>query len=389
MRHKEQWAWVEDAPASWGFLIRVSLKAGLLFGLCNLIFALVYPMGWLGQWSLYGVLYPARDRLPYTDAPRAEIQAQANNLTIGNLPALITSHAVSGHSDDVFRVFVMGDSSVWGFLLTNEETVTGQLNHADLRYDEREVVAYNLGYPTQSLVKDLLILDAVMPYEPDMIIWFVTLDSFALGNQLETPLIQQNPDRIQQLIADYNLRSVDMSDERFVRPTFWERTLVGQRQSLADLLRLQTFGVGWASTRIDHIIPDTFPSNQVDLADTVSWSQFDAPVSLTPDDLAFDVFEAGLRIADDIPLIVVNEPMFISEGENSDIRYNSLYPRWAYDSYRTLMDAQAEDASWQYVDLWDAIAASEFTDSPVHLTPSGITQLVDILTPILFEGQED
>ncbi|MEL7435655.1 MAG: hypothetical protein AAFN11_17035, partial [Chloroflexota bacterium] len=88
------------------------------------------------------------------------------------------------------------------------------------------------------------------------------------------------------------------------------------------------------------------------------------------------------------PLVVVNEPMFISDGDNSDVRYNSLYPQWAYDAYRVLPDEQARDAKWQYIDLWDAIAPSEFTDSPVHLTPSGTTQVVDILTPILFEIQE-
>ncbi|MEL6403964.1 MAG: hypothetical protein AAFR81_06345 [Chloroflexota bacterium] len=388
MRHKEQWAWVEEASASWGFLVRVIIKACVLFALCNLIFALVYPMAWLGQWSLYGILYPARDRLPYTDAPSVAIQAEANNLTLSNLPAMVASHNVSQSSDDEFRVFVIGDSSVWGFLLTSEQTFTGQLNNAEIRYEQQDVVAYNLGYPTQSLLKDILILDAVMGYEPDMIIWFVTLDSFALGNQLETPLVQENPLAVERLTAEYNLTSVNLADTRFVRVTFWEQTLIGQRQVLAELLHLQTFGVGWSATGIDHRIPDTFPSNQVDLSDSISWAQFESPTTFITTDLAFDIFEAGVRISGNTPLVVVNEPMFISDGDNSDVRYNSLYPQWAYDAYRVLLDEQARDAKWQYIDLWDAIAPSEFTDSPVHLTPSGTTQVVDILTPILFEIQE-
>ena len=38
-------------------------------------------------------------------------------------------------------------------------------------------------------------------------------------------------------------------------PTFWDRTLIGARRPLADLLRLQLYGVLWAATGIDQDIP--------------------------------------------------------------------------------------------------------------------------------------
>ena len=63
------WSWIDKIPKSWTFLMRVTLKALLLFGFCNLIFAWIYPMEWIGQFSLYGTVYPARPRLPYGENP--------------------------------------------------------------------------------------------------------------------------------------------------------------------------------------------------------------------------------------------------------------------------------------------------------------------------------
>ncbi len=62
-----------------------------------------------------------------------------------------------------------------------------------------------------------------------------------------------------------------------------------------------------------------------------------------------------------------------------DLRYNSFYPRWAYDQYRELLAGAAEAGGWEYLDLWDAIPANEFTDTPVHLTPEGSRLLAERL----------
>jgi hypothetical protein len=77
--------------------------------------------------------------------------------------------------------------------------------------------------------------------------------------------------------------------------------------------------------------------------------------------------------------LIVNEPIFISDGENSDLRYNLWYPRWAYDSYRQLYQAAAENLDWHFLDLWNSIDSDEFTDSPVHLTPTGTQYLAEQL----------
>jgi len=365
------------ASGNWRALGRVAVKALLLFVLANSLFAAVRPLDVLGRLSLYNVIFPGRQRLPYGEVPSADY-----NLTLNNLPAMFAAHELARpRAGDEFRVVVIGDSGTWGWFLENRDTLVGQLNALDLRVaDGRRVVAYNLGYPVMSLTKDLLLLDAALDYNPDLILWPVTLQSFARGRQLDHPLLQQNADRVRGLIDRYDL-ALDPADPRFADRRFTGETLVGRRRDLADLLRLQTYGLAWTASAQDQSIPDEIPPRQSDLLPDEGWLDVAAPRPLTEDDLAFDVLRAGQARAGTVPVVLVNEPMFISDGANSDVRYNSFYPRWAYDQYRALLAAAAATGGWHYLDLWDAIAPGEFTDTPVHLTPRGTRRLAELLAP--------
>jgi lysophospholipase L1-like esterase len=75
--------------------------------------------------------------------------------------------------------------------------------------------------------------------------------------------------------------------------------------------------------------------------------------------------------------------MFISDGLHSNLRYNSFYPRWAYDAYRELLAETAGSHQWPFLDLWNAIPPAEFTDSPVHLTPEGNKLLAEKILPVV------
>ena len=77
----------------------------------------------------------------------------------------------------------------------------------------------------------------------------------------------------------------------------------------------------------------------------------------------------------------MNEPIFIAQGYNSEIRYNDLYPRWAYDQYRELLAAQV--SSRAYLDLWDAVPPEYFTGTPMHLNAQGEGLLTEQITPLL------
>jgi lysophospholipase L1-like esterase len=85
----------------------------------------------------------------------------------------------------------------------------------------------------------------------------------------------------------------------------------------------------------------------------------------------------------DVPLLLVNQPIFVSDGQNSQMRYNTWYPRWAFDQFRQLYAQQAAASGWHSLDLWDAVEPNRFTDSPVHLDAVGAQRLAQALAPWL------
>jgi len=371
----------EAVTFSWGFIWRVLLKAFLLFALINVLYVLLNPLPLLGRLSMYNGLFPGRLRLPYGDDP-----GRSFNTTLSQLDAMFASHEIQGidKSEDEFRVLIIGDSSVWGFLLEPVQTLSAQINQSELiTVDGRSVRSYNLGYPTMSVTKDLMILERGLLNHPDLIIWLVTLESLPRESQLDSPFLQLNPEHTRELIAHYAL-DLDPKDERFENSTFWDRTVIGQRRELAQLLQLQMLGVLWAGSGVDHEIPETYNERLEDLPADQEFHNF-LLGDLSSNELAFEVLEGGLLAAGNIPVVFINEPVFISQGENSEVRYNFYYPRWAYDFYREELQSQASARGWYYVDLWDALPSSEFTDSAIHYTPLGSKNLAQDIIEVIKE----
>jgi hypothetical protein len=357
------------------FILNVSGKAILFFLLFNLLFMGLPVEKWLGKVSLYNRIFPGRWRLPWSENPTV-----AYNLSTNNLDALFLSHEVSGnpHSEDEFRVFIFGDSSVWGFLLQTEETLSELLNSSQLTTpDGRPIRAYNLGYPTISLAKDLLLISESLRYQPDLIVWLVTLEAFPKEKQIFTPLVQVNEDEVNALIKSNNL-DLDEYQDDFVAQSLLDQTIPGKRKEIADLIRLQLYGVMWAGTGVDQDIPDSFSPLKTDYEEDDSFYDF-SPPNLNREDLSLDVLQAGVDLAGDIPVLIVNEPIYISSGKNSDIRYNFFYPKWAYDDYRHILIEKSVENGWHYIDLWDQIPPGEFTNSAIHITAEGSTQLAELI----------
>jgi hypothetical protein len=347
------------------FLRNVLFKGLVLFLLFDLVCVAVDPAA-LGKVSLYNHLFTGRLRFPF-----GEDSSQSYNLSLFNLDAMFASHVLSDGSKpaDEYRIIVIGDSSTWGTLLRPEETLTGQLDLAGGSLCGKTMRVYNLGYPTISLTKDLMVLDYALRYQPDLVIWLVSLEAFPVDNQLSSPIIANNSTRVDELIARYNL-PLDPNDPGLVRPGFWDNTLIGRRRALADLFRLQMYGPLWTATGIDQSYPVDYQHAQTDFTTDITFHNMKPP-TLDISQLAFGVLEAGLSIASGTPVMLINEPMLISDGENSDLRYNFLYPRWAYDQWRGMMLARAEAGDWDYIDLWNIVPADEFSNSAIHLTPAG------------------
>ncbi len=353
----------------------VLLKAGLLFLLLNLA-AAVSELP-LGKISAYNHLWTGRARLPFGENP-----AQSYNLSLFDLDAMFAAHEIAApHLADTFRVVLIGDSSVWGTLLRPEETLSGQLNTASFQGCRLPVRVYNLGYPTISLTKDLLMLERALAYRPGLIIWMTTLEAFPKARQLESPLVANNPQAVRALIARYGL-PIDPQAPAFIDASPLDRTIIGNRRALADLLRLQWYGILWAATGIDQYYPETYPPAQIDLTPDNTYYDF-TPPGLEASRLSLDVLAAGVRVAGTTPLVIVNEPMLISDGANSDIRYNFYYPRWAYDDYRARLSLASEQNGWHYLDLWNIVPSDQFTNSAIHLTARGQSLLAEHLRGVI------
>jgi len=341
-------------------LFAVLIKAMLLFGLFNFAFIFTHNIPF-GKLSLYNIVFLGRERFPFGETK------ESYNLSLFDLDAMFASHVLAGttKSSNEYRVFLVGDSSVWGTLLTPEQTLAGQLNANPISACGKTIKAYNLGYPTISLTKDLMILDQAQQYQPDMIIWLTTLEAFPKDKQFASPLVANNAERIQHLIAKYDLNA-DPNDPALIKLSKQKQTFLSQRRTVADLIRLQIDGALWASTGIDQIYPKDYEHAQTDLEASDDFHG----IKNIKDALAIDVLDAGMHAAP-VPTLLVNEPMLISNGKSSNIRYNFYYPRWAYDAYRQQLNQLAAAQNWHYLDLWNLVPAREFTNSAIHLTPSG------------------
>ena len=361
-----------SSGTTWRFIANVLVKALLLFAALNLLFAAWYPMAGLGRISGYNLLFPGRLRFPFGEVP-----AQAYNLSLYNVDAMFSSLALNAQPKvaDEYRVLVIGDSSVWGTLLRPGETIPGVLDAARLQLCGKTARFYNLGYPTLSVTKDLMVLEEAVRYQPDHILWLVTLEGMARDTQISSsPVLANNAARARDLIRRHNL-ALDPVDKTLSEPDFWGRTLIGQRRALADLIRLQLYGALWGATGIDQVYPARYTPAQRDFeAGNTAFHGQNGP-SLAPDTLALEVIAAGMRVAGSVPVTLVNEPILISAGRNSDVRYNFFYPRWAYDQYRQQLAQAAQANGWTYLDLWDAAPESAFTNSAIHLTPAATADL--------------
>jgi len=347
------------------FLRNVFVKGLVLFLLINLVFVVINPVG-LGRISLYNSVFPGRLRFPFGEDP-----AQSYNLSLFNLDAMFASHIIAAEPKPAgeYRVVVIGDSSTWGILLRPEQTLAGQLEQAGLKLCGKTVRVYNLGYPTISLTKDLMVLTYAMRYQPDLIIWPMTMEAFPLDSQLTSPIVANNAAIVDTLITRYQL-PLDPRDPAFVHSSTWNQTLIGQRRSLADLFRLQMYGVLWSASGIDQSYPVDYEHAQTDLVSDVAYHGLQPP-TLDESKLAFSIMEAGLRVAGKTPVLLVNEPILVSAGKNSALRYNYYYPRWAYDQWRQMMKQKAANQGWVYLDLWNLVSADQFTNSAIHMTPVG------------------
>ncbi len=347
---------------------RIFIKGTAIFLLVEFIFLSFRPD--LSLLNIYAPLGIKRTRFPTsTHAPEDAA------LDVGNLDAMFASHIVSQpKANGEFRVLLLGDSAMWGFLLPPEQTLSGQLNALNLTCGDKKIQVYNLSYPRSSATKDLMILDKAMNYQPDLIIWPVTLYTLMPKTRVDHWLIGQNLDELYSLDARFHFLPRSFPPESF------SDKILGPQRALFRILRYQLYSLVNLATGVDQI-QTTYDNVPTELPSELKFEGMNPP-TVTPQQISIDEVQDFYLLAKNVPVILVNEPIMIAKGvPNSDIYYNYYYPRWVYDQYRQILGAAAAQNGWNYLDLWDKFSSDYYTNTPLHLNPEGERQFAAMLAP--------
>ncbi len=320
--------------------------------------------------SIYGILGLKRERLPLSTVSPFD-----NALDVGNLASMFASHVISNaKAPDEFRVLVLGDSTIWGLQLRADEVLPGQLNQLDLACGSKRLRFYNLSFPRSSATKDLLILDQALATEPDAIVWLVTWYTLSPKTRVDHWLIAQNPEAYRRIATRFDFLPRDYT------PPTWAESVFARDRDMFRTIRYQMYAPIQMATGRDNMAgPPQVPASELSADETFEGLK---PPTLKSNQVSIDQVTDFMDLADRIPVLMVNEPIEIMHGiPNSDVRYNSYYPRWVYDQYRSIVAEAAAVNGWNYLDLWDLFPEQSFADTPLHLKPEAHRDLAEYLAP--------
>ena len=352
---------------------RVLAKGVFLFLTAEFIFYGVHPD--LSRLNVYNTPAMRRQRFP-----TSTVAPEDAGLDIDNLDAMFASNIVSEpKAPNEYRVFVLGDSAVWGMRLTPVQTLPGQMDALGLKCGNKNVYAYNLSFPAPSATKDLMILDKAMKYQPDEIVWLITWYTLIPRMRTDHWLIGYNLDEYYKLAHRFHfLPNNDVSLSLVMQMTDQNRTLF-------HILRYQLYSLINIATGLDQI-PGPPQRKPAHLSIDPTFERMEPP-KLYLRDVSLDQVIDFYQIAGSVPVILVNEPTkVLTDVPNSNIYYNIFYPRWVYDQYRQYMNKTAMENHWDYLDLWNIFPPSDYTDTPLHLNPQAETKLAKMIAPYLIKN---
>ena len=352
---------------------RVVLKGVLLFLVLEfLIVTTPVPRAAGGAYGLFGI---KRERFPLSTVPPVD-----EALDVGDLDAMFASHVVSdAKAPNEFRVLVLGDSTIWGLQLRPDEVLSGQLGRLDLRCDEKQPRFYNLSFPRSSATKDIMILDRAMRTRPDAIVWLVTWYTLMPKTRADHWIVSQNPEVFRRLAVRFDFLPRD-----YEAPN-WRDAVFNRNRRMFRVARYQLYSLIHMATNRDQIDgPPQLPAAELSADETFEGMK---PPALRRNQVSIDQVRAFYEIAGSVPVLLVNQPIMIMKDiANSDVRYNSYYPRWVFDQYRSYLGEAAAGSGWHYVDLWDVFPAEYFADTPLHLKPEAHQIMAETLAPEILKA---
>ncbi len=365
-------------------LLRTLLKAFLIAGIINaaLVFSRVNIVREIITLNTWDLLDKGRSRLAYP-----------SDFQNGQLPleALLAAHEISirANNPDEYRVVLLGESGIAGWGVSDEQTVSAQLTAQGVMIGSQRVVAYNLGYPQPGVARDLLILDAAMPYDPDLIIWFVTpaaLDNDPDPTGANRVFYEINRERLHMLAGSYPLLEGWYSQQSSLylsEPAVWE-SLMGIRDQELLPIWLNSLFYPW-------VPPDLGVSDRrIGLEPVPQEARYrDEDPGFTPmPNETWQILRVGCQRATNggAGFLIVNEPISVGALGSSEINYNAHYQRALYDRYRLALAEFTRTHGVWYADLWDVIPAAHFTDTPIHADGQGYGILSAALADVMNNG---
>lgn len=368
---------------------RIIVKALILFVLFDIFQAAVHLDRRVESLSIYRYLVPPLSRI--------DIMRDYPTPVMWRLRPLLDAHQIAlPKKPDEYRVAVLGDSGTFGMFTPSRQAIPGQMTALHAQLPGGTVVAYNLAYQTPNTLKDVLLLHHLLGDHVDAVVWFVTLYDLAADQPPPARhfihiIIRVNADELPALCREYGINTWETRE--LLRPLpEYRRSIIftGARYRDYFLLLARSFldrfagGDPTESFRPKRPWIGGEPLPAEPLFREVSPNDPPMPNS------RWTTLLAGVRMAKEknIPVLVVNEPMFIASGPHADHEYNSFYGKKIYDRYRAALARFCRENRLNCLDLWNAVPPGEMDDTPEHYTPAGNARIAAAVVARLREMAE-
>ena len=297
------------------------------------------------------------------------------------LDVLFAAHQIAQpKAPDEYRVVVLGDSAAFCLYCSVADAIPQALTDLGQTIDGKPVRAYNLAYPGPDWLKDVLILKHALEYQPDAIVWLVTAKG---SSDQPTPaqpdahlFTRLNADELPDLQRRYGFTVWELA--QFADADAWyQSSILAKGGRLRDWLNLMARTLhraliepGKDLTR-EYLLP----------GEPVTQRPMKFPAEITSElpgygtlpNSRWELLLTGQRLAQEagVPLLLVNEPIYLASGPHSDVNYNSDYERAVYDRFRTALASFTREHGLRYLDLWDQLPPEEFSNTALHYNLQG------------------
>lgn len=285
------------------------------------------------------------------------------------------------------RVALFGSSAVYGLPLRVEETLGERLN-AQLAADGIAAHVFNLGWVNPYQIRDAVILDRILPFGPDVIVYPVTAAEFAhyapLNYSTVTPFFESNAEAVRALSASPPPGLV----EPFARYAAWLDRRPLPPRAWTRLRELGAFVRAAARGHADRWLPWLVPGlSRPPLPLRGRQTRYDCDEVLRKAARDFTDFEEWsilpylqqLQDEQGIRVLVVNWPV---AHEPVDDCYNVRFPNKLVARFNFWLATETAARGLAYLDLHDALPATAFFDS-LHLDANGHAAVAERIYPAL------